>query len=120
MISFLSRGEDAAAVRVTPFRYGDRRMLFARARLFEDRLELSGLHWRGWHQRTIPLSQIKSVDWWSGAESGPNFVLHLRNSDSLSLWMKGAGLWKYRIEEHAPNLTDEQSRRPDRDMASAA
>ena len=49
------------------FRYHDRRMFFGRMQLFQDRIEVFGLHWSGIHRRTIPLSEVEQVEWWTGS-----------------------------------------------------
>lgn len=97
------------AVRTSRFKYADRRLLLARARLYVDRIELSGFGWRGRHRRRIPLRDVARVEWWSSVGSRVNLVVHLHEGDPVQLWVRGPGLWKYAIEERAPRLVDEEA-----------
>ena len=86
------------------FRYPDRRMFFGRMQLFQDRIEVFGLHWRGMHRRTIPLSDVEQVEWWTGAPDRVNLEIRLHTGEALPVWVQGAGLWKFKIEEHAERI----------------
>lgn len=98
-------------VRTSRFRYTNRRLWLARARLWEDRIELRGLSWTGLHHRTIPLEDLESVEWWSGDGPETNLALHLKNGDVVLLNVPGPGLWKFAIEEHCrPSRTAEPAR----------
>lgn len=115
-------GQRDDVLHTASFQYADRHLFFARARLYEDRLKLSGLQWTGRHTRTIPLEEVARVEWWSGVQKEPNFALHLHDGSRVTLWLKGAGLWKYKVAEHAPNLVPDEEPLPDaqQNMASAA
>ena len=80
------------------FRYAGRRFLFGRARLYGDRLELFGLHWRGVHRRTIALREMVRLSWRTDSQRSANMTLYLRDDEPVRLWVKGAGLWKYQID----------------------
>lgn len=101
------------------FQYPDRWLFWARARLYADRLELTGWHWTGRHRRVVPLSDIAQVKWWTAAEHTVNFALHLHDGERVRLQIKGAGLWKFEVEKHADNL-DETSPESAQGVASAA
>ncbi len=88
----------AKALLSSRFRYAGRRLFFGRARLYPDRIELSGITWRGIHRRSVPLDEVARVRWHGGDHQAANFVLVLRNGETLSLWVAGSGLWKYRVE----------------------
>lgn len=70
----------------------------SRARLYADRLELLGIGWQGLYRHTVPLIAVNDAIWWTGS-ADCNLELRLKDGDSLSLWMSGAGLWKLAIDE---------------------
>ena len=80
------------------FRYAERRFLFARIRLYADRIELYGLHWRGAHHRTIALHDVARLSWRTDSQRTANMTLYLRDDEAIRLWVEGAGLWKYQID----------------------
>lgn len=84
------------------FRRPSRRSLWARLHLYEDALRLWELTWAGWRQRTIRLSQLRSVQWWTG-KGDVNLALHLRR-EIIEMKVKPAGLLKFEIEARADNL----------------
>ena len=89
------------------FRYDDAPLLFSKARLFEDRIVLTGWGFKGRHKRVIHLNEIKEVDWWFG-RAEVNFALNLNSGPPVSMYLKGAGNWKYTIEEllgKSPDIT---------------
>ncbi len=96
-------------VRTSRFQLPDRKLLFARARLYEDRLELSGFGLRGRYRRTLRLDEVCSVEWWSGAGKEPNLALQLHDGRSLAVWVPGPGLWKFAVEEHMPRLESKRT-----------
>jgi hypothetical protein len=81
----------------TGFRYQDRRLFFARARLFFDRVELSGWQPGERHLSVIPLDAVRRVDWLP-AQAGANVVLHLEDGTSLPLFLEEASLWQHLLE----------------------
>ena len=85
------------------FRYAERRFLFARARLYWDRIELYGLHWRGVHRRTVALRDVARLSWRTDSLRSANMTLHLHNDEPVRLWVEGAGLWKYQIDARLGN-----------------
>ena len=91
------------AILSSPFRYADQRFLWARLRLFEERIEFVGLGWTGLHRRTLPLERVKDLRWWTG-DGRVNFALLLHDGEHLRLRVKAAGLWKHEVEARAPSL----------------
>jgi len=89
-----------------PFRYEGRRLAHARARLFEDRLVFSGMGWTGPHRRFVPLADVASVEWIDGVRDRrtANLVLTLHDGETIRVWIRSAGLWKFKIEELMPKL----------------
>ncbi|MFQ5568477.1 MAG: hypothetical protein ACE5G0_02310 [Rhodothermales bacterium] len=85
------------------FRYAYRFLLFGRARLYRDRIVFSGMTWTSIHRRTVLLSDVARVSWRTNSERSVNMTLYLQNGESLRIWLNGAGLWKYRIEERLGN-----------------
>ena len=64
------------------FQYPDRRLFFTRARLFFDRIELSGWNLGSKHTRAIPLDAVDKIDWNSDT---PEAVVHLTEGESVAL-----------------------------------
>lgn len=105
-------GSSKDVLRSSPFQYADRRLLFARARLYEDRITFSGLGWTGWHKQTVWLKTVENVDWWAGTSDEVNFALHLRDGESLHMCLRGAGLWNYKVRELIPRLDSAEEKMP--------
>ena len=87
------------------FRDPDRRLFFARAALFANRIEFSGLALTGMYRRLLFLKNIERVDWKAGQVRTANITLWMRNGDKIQFWMNGAGLWKYMIDANVRNLS---------------
>jgi hypothetical protein len=83
----------------TGFRYPDRPLLFARARLYLDRIELSGWDIGSRYHVDVPLEHIRHVEWRSLATDEPNVVLHLDGRSSVVLIVRKAHLWRHMLEE---------------------
>lgn len=81
------------------FRVAGRRLFFGWARLYADRLVLTGFSWRGLHRRTILLREVARVSWRTDSARAANVTLHLRHDEPVRLWISGAGLWKHRIDD---------------------
>jgi len=80
------------------FRHLNRSLFGARILLHQHALILKGWSWRGAYKRTFPLETIADIEWWEG-KNDCNFALKFNDGESMGLWVKGAGLWKYEIEE---------------------
>ena len=87
------------------FRDPERRLLFARALLFENRIEFSGLTLSGRYFRQLLLECVEHVEWRSGQAKRPNLIIRLRGGETLRVWMNAAGLWKYEIEKYVRSLS---------------
>lgn len=81
------------------FRYPRRRLFFGRARLYPDRIDLFEIGWTGFRRRTIWLRDVERISWRTDSERSANVTLYLHDHEPLRLWVKGAGLWKYQIDE---------------------
>ena len=99
MISKNLNGKPGKVRLTSRFRYADRRFFYGRARLYADRIRLTGLSWRGLHRRTILLRDLARVSWRADSEGQANVTFYLHH-DVVALWIGGAGLWKYQIDEH--------------------
>lgn len=91
----------------------------------EDRIKLFTLRWRGVHWRTVYLHDVARVVWRTDSEESVNFLFFLHDGGVIPLWMNGAGLWKYWIEERlgkplsmAEELPQPQAPEPARDAVS--
>lgn len=98
------------------FQYAARRpLLFGKATLYGDRIELIGWHWLDRIHQTIPLDRILQFDY-HPLRGGGNLTLYLEGGEVLRLRMKQAHRWREQFEHwlrydvHAPgklmNLED--------------
>jgi hypothetical protein len=86
------------------FRDPRRKLFYARAQLYEDRIEFFGISWKGVERRSIPLFDLARVDWRAGRERSANLILRLHSGEVIKIWMNGAGLWKYLIDANVHSL----------------
>ena len=75
-------------------------LLFARARLFADRLELSGWHMQGHYRRDILVARILQVD----ALENDSLMLWLFSGETVRLRIRRARQWKEAIEKQQARL----------------
>lgn len=97
MIPCLTRSE---AVLSGGFRFRDPSLLCARARLYTDRLELSGWRLHGRYFRRIPLEQILHVD----VPNADALLLWLSDGEKVSLEVEEALRWKGAIDQYDAKL----------------
>ena len=99
------------------FRDPDRRLFFARAMLFPNRIEFSGLALTGMYHRMLMLENVEQVEWKVGQVKAANLTIWMRDGDKIQVWMNGAGLWKYMIDANVRSLSrqlpESSSTRPD-------
>ena len=88
------------AQRADRFSFSTPWLLFARARLFADRLELSGWHLQGHYRRDILVARILQVD----ALENDRLVLWLFNGETVRLRIRRARQWKEAIEKQQSRL----------------
>ncbi|PSQ98275.1 MAG: hypothetical protein BRD48_07750 [Bacteroidetes bacterium QS_9_68_14] len=108
--------------------------LWARMRLFDDRIEFVELRWTGWRRQALPLARVRNLRWRTGGRNA-NFSLHLHpegdlpeNSprrgsgerEVLRLHVEAAGLWKHEVEARAPNLDPAEATLPDLQTSSSS
>lgn len=74
------------------------RMLFSKAKLYPNRIEFRGWSSKGRYARTVHLSEIEDTQWWFG-RSDLNFALYLRSGEDLLMYLRGAGNWKFTLDE---------------------
>ena len=79
------------------FRYPNRSLLFGRARLFGDRIELSGWGLHGRHRQCIPLGLISTLDY-HPLEDDANLTLYLATGDAVPLHIDEAHRWRETFE----------------------
>ncbi len=68
-----------------------------RIRLYYNRIEFSGLTPTGRYRQQVLLSDVVGVDWFTDRTGEPNMVL-LGASDAIGFWVKGAGIWRFKIQ----------------------
>ena len=78
------------------FQYLDRRLFFTRARLFFDRIELTGWVLGKKHVRAIPLDDVAQVEWDPNTSAA---VLHLSEGDPVRLRLSHLDSWKRSLEQ---------------------
>lgn len=82
----------------TRFRYSDRPGLFARARLYPDRIELSDWTSRGQANRLIQLADVERIEW-TTTRPNANVVLILREGERVPLKLTEIARWKRTLED---------------------
>ena len=78
------------------FQYSDRRLFFTRARLFFDRIELTGWHLGKKHERSIALDEVTSIEWDAPTSAA---ILHLTEGESVRLRLSHLDSWKQSLEQ---------------------
>ena len=78
------------------FQYPGRRLFFTRARLFFDRIELSGWNLGSKHTRAILLDTVDKIDWNSDT---PEAVVHLTEGESVALRLSQIERWKQSLDQ---------------------
>lgn len=81
----------------TRFRFGDRQSLFARARLYPDRIELSDWSPRGPVNRLIPLSDVERIEWPGKPHDATVFVL--RAGERVPLKLAQVARWRRTLDD---------------------
>lgn len=81
-------------LRTGRFIFRDPTLFFARARLYPDRLELSGWRLRGRYHRAIPIKQVLQVD----LLSDDSLAIWLSIGETVRLRIGQASRWKEEIE----------------------
>jgi hypothetical protein len=79
----------------SPFGFTSPALLFGRASLLTDRIELSGWRLAGRYLRRIPIEKVLQVD---SVDDG-NLVVWLSVGEVVRLRIEHAGLWKEKIDE---------------------
>ncbi len=80
------------------FQLPDARLFFTKARLYSNCIVLKGWSTSGRYSRTILFSEIEDTQWWFG-RTDINFAIYLTSGEDLLLHIKGAGNWKYTLDE---------------------
>ncbi len=79
-------------------RWAGRHLFFGCARLYHDRIVLSGWTLAGRYGQVVPLNDVARLQWWSNAP-GVNVAFYLRDDSVMSLKLDAGGLWKYVVED---------------------
>lgn len=78
------------------FEHPSRSLFFTRARLYMDRIELSGWDLRARYRREIPLNRLCYIEW----EGEGRAVLHLRDAEEpMTLVLHEPAQWRKSLEE---------------------
>jgi hypothetical protein len=101
------------------FRFPGQWFFYGRARLYADRVDLKGWGLRGRYVRSIPLSTIERVEWWTGSMMC-NLEFCLGGDKTLGIWVEGAGRWKFAIDSQAVQTLHRAPAMPDGMQAVAA
>lgn len=94
------------ALRQSRFTFGSPALLFAKIRLYEGHVDLSGWQLNGRYHRRIGLRQILHID----VLREETMVLWLTSGEALRLQIKQAVLWKAEMEVHQACLLDTPDR----------
>ncbi|NBC17233.1 MAG: hypothetical protein GVY18_07945 [Bacteroidetes bacterium] len=95
----LSRHPHQVVLLSSGFQYTNRRLLFSKARLFPDRIELSGWDFVEKHRQEIPLDTLCRVEWHTDEADAPDLILHLKDGDSVSLSLHDADRWRESLQQ---------------------
>lgn len=87
------------------FRDPEHRLLFARAYLFPNRIEFSGITLGGVYRKMLLLENVEQVEWRAGQIRTVNLILSLRDGSTYKFWVSTAGLWKYLIDANMRTLS---------------
>lgn len=79
------------------FHFPRRRVLFGKARLFGDRIELEGWQLGRRYRRCIPLAEIAHLESYAH-EKNAHLTLFLDSDEVVILYMKDAFLWRTLFE----------------------
>ena len=86
----------------THFRTPNQRLLFAQARLYFDRIELTGWQLRERFEETIPLYGVAHIDWNPNAsveaDAFPNVVFHFTDGSTRPLVLDQVASWRHTLE----------------------
>ncbi len=83
------------AGRSSRFSFGNPPLLFARARLFSDRLELTGWHLRGRYRRQLLIRHMLQVD----VLGKEGLLLWLASGETVRIRLQRAPEWKAAIDQ---------------------
>ncbi len=75
--------------------------MFARAKLFSDRVELRGFGLGGPYHQVISLDDVCNVEWFTAVKGEPNLRLTVEKGAEHFLWVEQAGTWCYEIRSIA-------------------
>lgn len=90
------------------FRLLNRSLFGAQVLLYERALTFKGWSLRGTYKQTFWLDTIKEIEWWEGKHDC-NFALKFSNGKEMGLWMRGAGRWKFQIDEQRRAILKDRS-----------
>jgi hypothetical protein len=84
----------------TGFQEPARRLLFARARLYFDRIELTGWHLGERYLMVIALEDLTQIAWNLNAPTGKaNVMFHQADGTTIALALREARLWQHTLEQ---------------------
>lgn len=83
-------------LRTAPFSLPDRWLVWSRARLYADRLTLSGWGLGGRYWRRIPLDAIDEIE-----QRAPHLALHLETGRTVVFTPPEAARWETSIKIHS-------------------
>ena len=81
-----------------PFSFSEPALLFPRAELHEDRIDLAGWGWRGRYRLRVPLASVLRAD----VTPTGRLVLWLRSGEALRLRVPDAPAWQRAIAHGTP------------------
>ena len=81
----------------TSFRHPARRLLFTRARLFPDRIELSGWYPGASYEQVLFLDRIQRIEWHTDEKASPNVHFHMDDGAALSLDLQAPDKWQHTL-----------------------
>lgn len=86
----------------TRFRLPEQRLLFPSARLYFDRIELTGWHLHERFEKVIPLAEVTGIEWNATMSDGPEeaaaTVFLLDDGQALPVQLDQLASWRHTLE----------------------
>lgn len=74
-------------------------LVSGRARLYDNRIELSGWSFRGRFHRRLELDAVENVEWFTAVKGRPNLCVVMEGGAEHYFWVQAAGTWCYEIRK---------------------
>jgi len=80
------------------FQLPETRLWGGRVLLYKNCVVFQGRRFFKRYRRTIQLEEVESISWWTGGQDA-NLVFFLKGTDAFACQIRGAGRWKFEIDQ---------------------